>query len=283
MLALMLSLAVAGPIDPEAALSDARRAYAHDEKSAAVRAELKSAFLEARHALIDRTRDFERVIITCPSLRGSISTESCVRDHVEHIAYASAFVEMQGDELVTALVLPGYEELFLTEGVVRGVRPEGDNVQVDLDVIRARGPRDPAVERVLFAGFPQHHAPVPQFTGPVLSRASRQALASLPPSFTVLSGVPSRRYVQEICGKPTPRIAFAQSLLGQGAFSEGDAVVAITAAHHTADGVRVELKKGKPVELRWPSPEPDVALRGDAAWAAAPAKFPVHPAKNCPR
>ena len=243
----------------------------------------KAAWLESQHVLIGKTKEFEKLVITCPSLRGSASTESCIRDHVEHLAVQSAFIEMQADELVSAFVFGG--ELFVTVGVVRSVRPDGDNVQVALDVIRSRGPRDPVLEGALFK--PLGKSPTPHdFSGPVLSPAARKLLAGMPASFTLLDGVPGNRFVQEVCGASAPRIAFAVSLLGQATFYDSPGtettVTPVQDAALTEHGVHITLKKGKPVDLQLPVPEKDVAMRGDRAWAASPVKFPSRRAKDCP-
>jgi hypothetical protein len=285
--AVALALALVAQTDAEAALSDARRAVAKDPVSAAAKKALKTAFVEARHALIDRTRDFEKLTVTCPALRGSIGTESCIRDHVERMVTSSSFVEVEGDELVAAVVLPGYEELFLTEGVVRGVHADGDVVSVDLDVIRERGPRDPAVESVLFLASAQKGAP-PEWSGPILSRDARRLLASVPDHFTVLDGEPSHRFVQELCGgKPSPTFALSQSLVGQASYLDNPAgstaVTAVVDVKATGNGIKLALKAGKPVDLQWPTSEKDVALVGGTAWGTSASKFPSKQAKNCPK
>ena len=76
---------------------------------------IKEAFIEKRHDIVGGAANFMRVTLTCPSLRGSIGTESCLRDDLERIDATNYFIEMEGDEFITAIVMPGEDALIFAD------------------------------------------------------------------------------------------------------------------------------------------------------------------------
>ncbi|MCC7073800.1 MAG: hypothetical protein IT383_20995 [Deltaproteobacteria bacterium] len=280
-----LRRARADDVELDDRLSAARRAYGL-VANAETTALFKATFLDVERDLLAHTRAFERLRASCVSPDAApLGVEGCVRELAARSSARAMLVDVQGDEVVSVVLGTDDAALHVVHGVVRRALQQRGRLTLDLEVARARIPRDGALERALLSALP--NAPrADAFAGPVLSRTSREVLAALPERAVELTGVAGHRVIPERCaGAPTTRM-LEQSWLGQ-------AHVASTAAGVTSrqvvfDAWRVErgaelaLDGRHPLRVTWPTAEGDVIELDGVAWGATEA-FPRAPALNCPR
>ncbi len=275
--------------DDEAALDDrlaaARRAYGK-AATAETTALFKAAFLDVERDLLAHTTSFERLRATCPSPDAApTGVEACVRELVARTSATAALIDVQGDEIVS--VVRGVDDgaLFVVHAVVRRALQQRGALALDLEVSRQRMPRDAALERALLTKLPAARADA--FTGPVLSRPSREVLAALPDRYLELAGAAGHRALPEACpGGPAVR-ALEHSWLGQAQLAS--TMGGATTRQVVFDAWRVErgaelalLGRRAPLRVTWPTVERDVAELDGVAWGTSDA-FPRAPGLSCPR
>lgn len=270
-------------------LAAARRAHAlaHNAETAAL---VKATFLDVERGQLARSRSFERLRTSCTSPDAApLSVEACVRELLREAAASRAFVDLQGDELVTVALAREPDVLWTVRGLVRRATQQGGQLTLDLELQRARSPRDATLEALLLPApsSPAAPATAPRaagFRGPVISEGARRLLGALPDRFLELSGEPAHRFIQERCHAAPPARGIAVSLLGQAQLSFQNAaersVEAIVDAWKVERGVELAFEGGRTVRILWPTAEKNVADFSGVAWATTDT-FPRKPALGC--
>lgn len=274
----------------ESAVLEDRLAAARRAHSAAPGAEtallLKTTYLDVQRGQLARTRSFERQKSACPSPdEAPLAAESCVRELLARAGARAAFVELVGDELLAVVLPPAREPegLLFVRGLLRRATQQRGLLTLQLELVRERGPRDAAVESVLFAAAPAT-TPGDSFVGPILSEGARRLLAALPERYVELSGPAGHRFVQERCAAPPPARALELSVLGQArlVYENGTerASEPLLDAWKAEGGVELAFQGARTVRLRWPSAEREVADWSGVPWATAES-FPRKAAQGC--
>lgn len=275
--------------DDEAPLDDrlaaARRAHgiAATAETAAL---LKATFLDVERDWLAHVGSFERLRASCPSPDAMpIAVDGCVRELLARSSAQAALVDVQGDEVVSVALGADQATLQAVHGVVRRALQQRGRLQLDVELVRARMPRDAALERAILTALP----PAPRavaFVGPVLSKTSREALAALPASLVELDGAPGHRVIPERCRAAPSARALELSWLGQAqlAYTSGAETSreAMFDAWRVERGVELALTGKKTVRVVWPTAEKDVIELDGVGWGTSDA-FPRRPALDCPK
>lgn len=265
-------------------LAAARRAYGL-ASSAETAALVKATFLDVERDQLARAHAFERLRTSCASPDAApLGVERCVRELLARSSARAAFVEVRGDEVLSVALGVEPDTLHLVRGVVRRAQQQRGQLTLDLEVLRARMPRDALLEPLLFGTVAARARPS-DFAGPVLSEGSRQLIAALPDHFTELAGAPGHRVIQDRCQAPPITRGLEASWLGQarvtlheGAESSSETIVD---AWKVERGVELALEGGRTLRMTWPTAEKNVAELGGVAWGTEES-FPRKPAPGCP-